>query len=1407
MTPTTGLSAEDLELFAYLLEDEGVDPDSQRVIPRRDPNADIPLSLAQLRMWVLDRWEPGNPASNIPFAVRLKGHLSIAAFQRSLNEIVRRHEALRTTFRVVNGQPRQIVAPSLAVPLPLTDLRSLPRADRAAEVQRLTLEHAQYRFDVEHGPLLRAELLWLADQEHVFLLNIHHAVFDAWSVGLFLRELTVLYDAFVQGRPSPLPELPVQYPDFAIWQRAWLQGDVLQAQLAYWKRQLGGSLPVLELPSDHPRPHLLSYQGALGYHQIPAALSQQLQALSQAEGTTLFMTLFAAFQTLLYRYTGEEDIITGSVIANRDVVDIEALMGFFLNTLLLRSDLSGNPTFRAFLQRTRDMMLGAYAHQNVPFEQLVEELRPPRDPSHTPLFQVMFVMQNAPVPAQGQRDLEMEFVRVDNGTSKFDLTLSLTETPDGLRAVAEYKTELFEAATIQRLLRHFQTLLEGVVADIDQRIAELPLLSEDERQQMLIDWNRSEAEYPRAAAVHELIEAQAARTPYTAAIVFAGAALTYAELNTRANQLAHYLRAQGVGPDVLVALCVERSLEMIVGMLAILKAGGAYVPLDPAYPQERLAYMLSHTRAPVILTQAALVARLPEHTAQVFCLDADWHTLAPQPTTNPPRTVQPEHLAYIIFTSGSTGRPKGVMVTQRGLINLVFGLRAYFDDPAVQTTGLITSISFDISVNQIFPTLFFGRTLHIIPDAVKLDSRALLRYLDDHQIHLLDAVPSYMQAVLNEVAPEQPPNALRYLLIGGEKIEQRLLQSVFSQLGPAVEIVNIYGLTEISDINLLGGIRAADLGQPITVGRPLHNNRIYILDQHQQPQPIGIAGEVCVSGASVSRGYLYRPDLTGERFVPCPFEDGQIMVRTGDLGRWRADGTVEILGRIDHQVKIRGFRIEPGEIEAVLRQHPAARDVVVLVREDQSAGTIGAKRLVAYVVGEQSERQALETQNSNLRTLSSELREILAAQLPDYMVPSAFVVLDSLPKTPSGKLDRRALPAPDRPTSTELFVGPRTDAEHQLAAIWAELLGLERVSVHDNFFALGGDSILSMQIIARASQAGLRLSPKQIFQYQTIAQLAPVAQPSLEPAAEQGIVTGPVPLTPIQHYFFALDLPEPQHFNQAVLLQVQQPLDPALLEQAVQHLVAHHDALRLRVTPTPTGWQQRIVGPDDAAIVTTIDLASLPPDEQLTAITAAAAELQASLDLSAGPLLRVAAFDLGPGQPARLLLVIHHLAVDGVSWRILLADLEASYRQLSQGSAVVLPAKTTSFKAWAERVTAYAQSAALHDELAYWRAAARFPVAPMPVDRADGANTVASVERIELVLSADDTSRLLHEVPRVYHTRINDVLLAALALAWAQWAQSPVLRLDLEGHGREDLFDEVDLSRTVGWFTSIFPVR
>ncbi|MDY7077386.1 MAG: amino acid adenylation domain-containing protein [Chloroflexota bacterium] len=1396
-SPTVAALAECVEEAQQTAQ--GLQAPAIEAVPR---DGELPLSFAQQRMWFLGQLEPGSPLYNVPDAVRINGPLDVAALERSLNEIVRRHEVLRTTFATVDGRAVQVIVPELSLVLPVVDLSGLPEAEREAEGLRLAQEEAQHPFDLAKGPLLRATLLRLGEKDHMALLTMHHIVSDAWSSGVLIREIAALYQAFSAGEPSPLPELPVQYADFAHWQRNWLQDEVLEAQLSYWKQQLSGSAPLLELPTDRPRPAVQTFRGGHQAFVFPRELSAPLRALSQQEGATMFMTLLAAFQTLLYRYTGQEDVSVGTPIANRNRAETEGLIGFFVNTLVLRTDLSGDPSFRELLNRVREVALGAYTHQDLPFEKLVDTLQPERDLSHTPLFQVMFIIQNVPRQGVELADLTLSRVEADTGVSTFDLTLVMEDAPDGLGAGFEYNADLFNSETIERMAAHFQILLEGIIADSDRPISTLPLLTGVERQRLLVEWNNTEAEYPRELCLHHLFETQAKRTPGAVAVTFKDKHLTYDELNRRANQLAHHLRKLGVGPETLVGLCVDRSLEMVVGLLGVLKAGGAYLPLDPAYPQERLAFIMEDSRVSVLLTQSHLADRLhaTRNTQHVY-LDTDWKLIAQESGENLAIGVMPENAAYVIYTSGSTGRPKGVPVPHRSVVNHNVAMAEQFRLQPGDRVLQFATINFDAAVEEIFPTWWSGATVVLRADDMLTTGEDLLRLVEKEKLTVLDLPTAYWHEWVYEMSllGEPLPESLRLVIVGGEKASAERLAAWQKIAGANVVWMNTYGPTEGTIVATsyeppAGEVWDVETGIPI--GRPIANARVYLLDRNLQPVPVGVPGELCIGGTGVAQGYLNRPTLTAETFIPDPFssEPGARLYKTGDLARYLPDGNVEFLGRVDHQVKVRGFRVEPGEIEAVLAQHPALRESVVAAREDQAGNT----RLVAYIVPDRDPAPTV-----------SDLRDFLAEKLPEYMVPSAFVTLDGLPLMPSGKVNRRALPAPDqaRPELDAAYVAPHTRKEEILAAVWSQVLGVEQVGVHDNFFELGGDSILSIQVIARANQAGLRLTPRQLFEAPTIARLAAVAGNGRIVQAEQGLVQGPLPLTPIQRWFFEQGIPNPHLWRQTILLKVHQPLDPDLLKTTVRHLLAHHDVFRLCLQPTPSGWALINVGIGEDIPFIHVDLSELPEPEQGPAIETGAAWLRAILNLTEGCLLRVASFDLGPRRAGRLLITAHHMAIDGVSWHVLLEDFQTLYIQLSRGEMVQLPPKTTSFRYWAQRLAEYAQSDAVRQELDHWLSLARHQPLPLPVDFNNGANTESSARSVTVSLSTEETQALLQQVPAAYRTEINDVLLTALAQAFARWTGSQAILVDLEGHGREDLFDDVDLSRTVGWFTSLFPVR
>ena len=1069
------MDAQKLELLAYLLEEEGIASPEMPTISPRESSHNLPLSFAQQRLWFLNQLEPDSPFYNISAALRLNGLLNVAALEQSFNEIIQRHEILRATFNVVDGEAIQVINPQEKLTIKLIDLTALPAQKQETEAQQLANQEAGQPFDLATGPLVRSTLLCLDEAEHILLFTMHHIISDGWSTDILVREVATLYECYCNGKPSPLPELPIQYADYAVWQRQWLQGEVLTTHIDYWKQQLQDNPPVLELPTDRPRPHVQSYRGSIQSFQLPQDVTVALKTLSQQEGSTLFMTLLAAFKVLLYRYTSNGDIVVGSPIANRDRSELESLIGFFVNTLVLCTNLSDNPTFRELLGRVREVTLGAYEHQDLPFDLLVEELKPQRDLSHTPLFQVMFVLQNAPMSAVELSGLTLQALQSETSTAKFDLTLLMQETESGIRGALEYNTDLFDAATIAQMAEHLQTLLAGIVANPEQQIAQLPLLTANEQHQLLM-WNQTHAEYSLDKCIHELFEEQVEKTPDAVAVVFADQQLTYQELNTKVNQLAQHLQKLGVSPDILVGICVERSLEMVVGLLGILKAGGAYVPLDPAYPSERLVFMLSDAGVSVLLTQKHLQDVLPQTSAQIVCLDQNWDTIAQHSNDNPNTTVQPDNLAYVIYTSGSTGQPKGVMVPHRAICNHMLWMQTEFPVTASDRVLQKTPFSFDASVWEFYAPLLTGGQLILAKPGGHQDSQYLLDLIAQQQVSIVQFVPSQLRSLLAEQKIYNC-HSLRRVFCGGEALAIDLQASFFSIL-PNVELCNLYGPTEATIDTTYWQCQPQDEQKTVPIGKAISNTQIYLLDSYLQPVPIGVPGEIYIGGAGLARGYLNRADLTSEKFISNPFLSGTKLYKTGDLARYRPDGTIEFIERIDGQVKLRGFRIELGEIETQLTQHLHIKQAVVLIREDVP----GEKRLVAYIVPSQEQSPTV-----------SELRSFLKNNLPDYMVPSVFITLNTLPFLPNGKLDRKALPAPDtaRPDLQAVFATPRTPVEETLMRIWSDVLRLEKVGINDNFFELGGHSLLIVQLFARLRSAfQIDLPFQTLFDAPTVATLA-----------------------------------------------------------------------------------------------------------------------------------------------------------------------------------------------------------------------------------------------------------------------------------------------------------------------------
>jgi len=1717
--------------------------------------------------------------------------------------VVRRHEALRTTFPAVDGRPVQRIAPPAALAVPLVDLTALPAGARDRLARSLVHREALRPFDLGRGPLVRACLLRLGAEEHAALFTLHHIVADGWSMGILVREVAALYAALLERRPAALQPLPLQYADFAVWQQEHLADRVLGEQLAAWRQRLAGAPLVLELPADHPRPPMPSGRGGTRTILLPAELSAAAGALGRREGATLFMVLLAAFDALLHRTTGRDDLIVGTDVANRNRAETEGVIGFFINQLALRVDLAGDPPFRELLARVRETALAAYAHQDLPFERLVEELQPERDLSRQPIFQVAFVLQNVPVGLLHLPGLTLSPLEGGGGTAKLDLTVVATETPSGCWVNAEYATDLFDPPTIDRLLGHLATLLAAAVDDPSWPLSTLPLLPAAERQQVLIEWNDSRLDFPASRPFIRLFAERAAATPEAIAAADPDGRLTYADLAWRASRLSAGLAAGGVGPESLVALLADRGLDFLSAVLGIFRAGGAYLPLDPQHPRMRLAQLVAASGARVAVASRALAAGLAEAVASLPAADRPRLLVLEDLLERPaPALRQPPKgsLAYVIYTSGSTGAPKGAMVEQRGMLNHLQAKIADLGLTAADVVAQTASQCFDISVWQLLAALLAGGRVEIFPDEVAHDPLRLLAEVERRSVTVLETVPSLLRLLIEDLeargADRPVLGRLRWMIPTGEALPPDLCRR-WLLLHPRIPLLNAYGPTECSDDVTHHPIHEIPPGDELQtpIGRPVPNLRLYVLDPGLEPAPAGVPGELFVGGAGVGRGYLGDGARTAQAFIPDPFSPavGARLYRTGDLGRRRPDGTIEFLGRRDHQVKIRGHRIELGEIEAVLARHPGVRAAAVVAREDAP----GDKRLAAYVVpqpedgaadrakvgqwesvfdevytrGDASERDeginlrvwvssytgetlpeeeifecfedsvarilalaprrtleigcgtgllllriapqcesycgtdvssevlrslerrverqsglppvelfhraaddltgiplgawdtvvlnevaqyfpsgdylahalqgaiaaaapggrvfagglrslpllaafhasvqlhqapadlpvatlyeevlqrtaqekellvdpalfaalaanegrvtgieiqlkggrhrneltkfrydvvlrvgenpappapaclldgrtgwtaeglrhhleaerpeavllqgvpnarlaedlaALELVRSGSLATAGEVREALqrnppepgiepadlwelgrglgyeveirwsaagpdlldvcfrrpgtgwpetpdaraasgawgrftnnpargllaedlvprlrahlAERLPESMMPSAFVLLDELPLTPNGKLDRRALPAPDqaRPALDAEYATPRLPAEEALARIWAQVLRLDRVGVHDNFFELGGDSILSIQVVTRANQAGLRLTPRQMFQYQSIAELAAVAGTVEVEVSEQGPVTGELPLTPIQRWFFEQGFVDPAHWNQAVLLATR--LDPGILARAFDLLLAHHDALRLRFSPG--GARQVNAGPGEATPFTRIDLSALLAEARSPAVAAGADQVHEALDLERGPIARMAVFDLGADAPRRVQIVIHHLAVDGVSWRILLEDLTTACRALTTGEEPVLPAKTLSFKEWAHRLAQHVLSGAVESEADDWLSPARSRVAPLPVDHAGGENMFGSVRGVTVQLSPEETQALLQEVPRAYRTQINDALLTALARSLAEWTGRREALVDVEAHGREELFGEADLSRTVGWFTSEPPM-
>ena len=1311
------LSPERRRLLELLLKDKGIDLGRSGTIPRRGEEGLAPLSFSQQRLWFLDQLEPGSSAYNIPSAVRVEGALDLAIFACCLGEVVRRHEILRTTFHAVQGEPLQVVEPLVPLPLHLIDLAGLAEEARGTELRRIIGVEADRPFDLATGPLLRVLAVLLEEQDHGVLLTMHHIISDHWSHGVLLREIGQLYPALAMGGRPALPELPIQYADFAVWQRAWLSGEVLDEQIAYWRQQLDGAPEVLDLPIDRPRPAFPTFRGATWDHPLPGPLAVALHETARREGGTVFMVLLAGFQALLARYSGQDDLTVGTPVAGRSRAETEGLIGFFVNTLVMRARFDGDPVGGELLARVRATCLGAYSHQDLPLERLVEELAPVRSLAHAPLFQVMFALQSAAPIVGGDAGPTMRALATPVTTAKFDLTLSVVDAGVSMLTSLEFATDLFEAATIRRFASHLEHFVAGLASHPERRLGDLPLLSDAETAQLLQEWNGTRI--GESCCVQDLFEACVAYRPERTALVSSEQSWTYSELNERVNHLAWHLRRLGVGPEVRVGLALESSPDAIVGLLAILKAGGAYVPLDPVYPQERLAYMIEDSELEVLISVSRLADRLPEHRAALVLLDRDAGLIAQESSGNPERTVSPGHLAYVMYTSGSTGRSKGVLVEHRCLAwyaqtaALEYGLGA--EDRALQ----YTSISFDISVEEIFPCLTQGGAVVVRNTPMTGSVTEFFRQCGELGVSGLFLPTAFWHELSAELAAGvELPESLRVVSFGGEKVLPERVDAWSRRVGPRVRLFNSYGPTETTVVAALypiaGQSSGHGAGREIPIGRPIHGTRTFVLDRWGSLAPIGVAGELHIGGAGVTRGYLGRPDLTADRFVPDSWSGipGGRLYRTADLVRWLPEGHLEFLGRTDDQVKVRGFRVDPGEVESALAEYPEAAGVAVAVRR-----TATGKRLVAYVAAKPGRDVTAE-----------EIGKFLRLRLPEHMVPSAIVLLERLPLTPNGKVDRRALPEPQENRERPAALLPRTPVEEVLAGIWTEVLGVERIAVDDDFFVLGGHSLLATRANSRIRQLfGVELALRELFESSSLGALARRIDALLGSYQDTEIPIlravprdRPLPLSFAQERLWFLDQLEPENpfYNIPFFVRIRGLLSIGALAASLDAVVCRHEVLRTRFEVLG-GSPVQVIVPAALWQLSVIDLSDLPSAAGTgEASRLAAEESRRGFDLRRGPVLRSMLVRLAEAEHLAL-LTLHHIAGDAWSADLILQEISQNYRALSAGRPALLPELPIQYADYADWQRHWMAGTALDRQILYWRErlAGAPPLLELPTDR------------------------------------------------------------------------------------------
>ena len=1378
--------------LAHWIESGKADQATPELVHVEESNKAIPLTYTQQRLWFLDQLNPGVASYTIPNMMHLNGALKIEALQNAFKDLVERHEVLRTRFVSQDGEPFQVIDPTPdSFAIEVVDLSSMPYDERLKAARSYAREQGRLSWNLAQGPLYRVQLLSLSPNEHFISTALHHIIADGRSMGIFGRELGLLYHEYAYGEPANLPELTIQYSDFAIWEREVANGELYDTHLSYWRKVLEGASPS-EIPTDHIRPAVHNFRGEKVIFEVAKPVADELLKLGKQERCTIFMGILAIFQLLLSRYSGQDDVIVGTAMWNRSRVELERLIGLFVNTLPMRVDFSGDPSFREILSRARDCALGAFAHMELPFEEMLKQIHIDRDLSRqgSPLFQTMLIHQ----PGGGKAEqssvadgVSMSEQAIDTGFSNFDLLLSTSDCPEtGISCMLSYDTDLFDPKTIQRMVVHLQSLFEQVVKKPDEPISHISFLTDSEKQKVLEDWNGGINLPLESRCVHEIVGQWANSGRNKVAVSFEGTQLTYEELDSRANQLAIKLQSMGVVTEQFVGLFVERSIEMIVGALGILKSGGVLVTMDPSYPEDRIKFIIDDLDCSLILTQRNLEEKIATKVERVIYLDEDKADTSDEFDGVLTNNVSPHNLAYVIYTSGSTGIPKGVMVEHRNLTNIVRSQINSFDIDEDSRILQMLSFSFDAAFGEVFRSLVAGSTLFLANKNDLLPGPDLIEILKKNKITAMAISPTALGSLPN-VSRELVE--LRTLTVGGEACPAKVAEI----WGEGRNLINGYGPTETT----IGATYAKNwvLKNKPPLGTPLENVKAYVLDSNMQLSPIGTPGELYIGGIGVSRGYVHRPDITALHFVPNPFvlEPGERMYRTGDLVRWLSTGELDFLGRIDQQVKIRGHRIELGEIESVLIGNEDIEQSTVVVSDEH-----GIRRLVAYVT--------LSGQN---KPSASDLREYVKSRLPEYMVPALFMTLHALPMTSNGKVNAKALPRPDfdQLSVKEAYVEPETEMELSLAHVWTTVLGIKKIGLNDNFFELGGDSISSLKVVARLTEAGFNITPKDMFKNQTIAELSKMlGEGGTVIKSEQGLVSGEVPLTPVQRWFFEQQPENPHHFNQWMTIRTPATFDSNVMYNAVTELIDHHDALRMQFKQSDTGsWTQINRESLEHTPFSSVELSTLSDDERKHTINSEFERLQSSLNLEQGPLFQICLFNLGSGQPGRLLIVAHHILVDFVSWPILIEDLMKSYQQLDNGREVRLPPKTTSFKQWAEELEEYSSSAELREEIDFWLGVANHKPEPLVVDFPDGDNSFLTTESISAGLDIVKTRQLLNIVVPHYNTQLSHMLEAVLAISLSRFSGNKQIQIQIEAQGREDIGAEVNLARTIGWFTSFYP--